>query len=89
MARPGIEPRTSDLRVRCPTDCATRPGLHDTVKGKRMRGEDDIKDWTGIGFARAAEDKTRRKGVVQSSAVRQLWDNLDWTEIVTGLDERF
>ena len=26
MARPGIEPRTSDLQVRCPTDCATRPG---------------------------------------------------------------
>ena len=26
MARPGIEPRTPDLRVRCPTDCATRPG---------------------------------------------------------------
>ena len=26
MARPGIEPRNSDLRVRCPTDCATRPG---------------------------------------------------------------
>ena len=26
MARPGIEPRTSDLRVRRPTDCATRPG---------------------------------------------------------------
>ena len=25
MARPGIEPRTSDLQVRCPTDCATRP----------------------------------------------------------------
>ena len=23
---PGIEPRTPDLRVRCPTDCATRPG---------------------------------------------------------------
>ena len=23
---PGIEPRTSDLRVNCPTDCATRPG---------------------------------------------------------------
>ena len=23
---PGIEPRTHDLRVRCPTDCATRPG---------------------------------------------------------------
>ena len=27
MARPGFEPRTSDLRVRCPTDCATRPGI--------------------------------------------------------------
>ena len=27
VARPGIEPRTSDLRVRCPTDCATRPGI--------------------------------------------------------------
>ena len=26
MARPGIEPRTSDLRVRCPSDCATQPG---------------------------------------------------------------
>ena len=28
VARPGIEPRTSDLRVRCPTDCATRPGKY-------------------------------------------------------------
>ena len=27
VARPGIEPRTPDLRVRCPTDCATRPGF--------------------------------------------------------------
>ena len=27
VARPGIEPRTPDLRVRCPTNCATRPGL--------------------------------------------------------------
>ena len=26
MAGPGIEPRTSDLRVRFPTDCAKRPG---------------------------------------------------------------
>ena len=31
MARPGIEPRTPDLRVRCPTDCATRPG-HSTFR---------------------------------------------------------
>ena len=26
VARLGIEARTSDLRVRCPTNCATRPG---------------------------------------------------------------
>ena len=26
MARPGIDPKTSDLRVRCPTDCTVRPG---------------------------------------------------------------
>ena len=25
VARPGIEPRTPDLRVRCPTDCTTSP----------------------------------------------------------------
>ena len=29
VARPGIEPRTPDLRVRCPTDCGTRPGHKD------------------------------------------------------------
>ena len=28
MARPGIEPGTPDLRVRCPTDCAMRPGSY-------------------------------------------------------------
>ena len=33
VARPGIEPRTSDLRVRWPTDCATRPGNKD---GRRV-----------------------------------------------------
>ena len=27
VARPGIEPMTPDLRVRCPTDCSTRPGF--------------------------------------------------------------
>ena len=34
MARPGIEPRTSDLRVRRPTDCATRLGFHIEIEGK-------------------------------------------------------
>ena len=28
VARPGMEPRTPNLRVRCPTDCSTRPGYH-------------------------------------------------------------
>ena len=27
MARLSIEPRTSDLRVRCPTEWAMRPGI--------------------------------------------------------------
>ena len=27
VARPGIQPRTSDLRNRCPTDCAIQPGF--------------------------------------------------------------
>ena len=31
VARPGIEPRTPDLRVGCPTDCATRPGKYHRV----------------------------------------------------------
>ena len=26
MARTGIEPWTSDLQVKCPTDCAMQPG---------------------------------------------------------------
>ena len=34
VARPGIEPRTPDLRVRCPTDSATRAGLEGKAKGR-------------------------------------------------------
>ena len=34
VARPGIEPRTPDLRVRCPTDCATRPGHENTTNNQ-------------------------------------------------------
>ena len=30
VARPGIESRTSDLRIRCPTDCATVGKKHFT-----------------------------------------------------------
>ena len=36
MARQGIEPRTSDLRVRCPTDCATRPSVCDRNRSDMM-----------------------------------------------------
>ena len=36
MARPGIEPRTLDLRVRCPTDCATRPGWVNIFSNGRL-----------------------------------------------------
>ena len=32
MARQGIQPRTSDLRIRCPTDCATWPGWAQLMK---------------------------------------------------------
>ena len=38
VARPGIEPRTPDLRVRCPTDCATRPGKKNPNLKKNVGG---------------------------------------------------
>ena len=52
--------------------------LQDIVKGKRRKGrqkkrwEDSIDEWTGIDFAgptRAAEDRTRWKGIVVKSSV--------------------
>ena len=52
--------------------------LQGTVKGKRKRGrqkkrwEDNIKEWTGIDFAsstRAAENRSRWKGIVANSSV--------------------
>ena len=52
--------------------------LQGTVKGQRKRGrqkkrwEDNIKEWTGMDFAsstRAAENRTRWKGIVASSSV--------------------
>ena len=45
MARPGIEPRTPDLRVRCPIDCATRPGDndgHDTYSNDNDKNNYDV-----------------------------------------------
>ena len=52
--------------------------LHGTVKGARRRGrqkkewEDNIKEWTGMGFGdslRAAEDREGWKGIVATSCV--------------------
>ena len=52
--------------------------LQGTVKGKRKRGrqkkrwEDNIKEWTGMEFAsstRAAENRSRWKGIVANSSV--------------------
>ena len=39
MARPSIKPRTSDLRVRCPTDCATQTGFQRGVIPYKMYGQ--------------------------------------------------
>ena len=53
--------------------------LQDIVKGKRkqrgrqkMRWEDNMKEWTGMDFGsstRAAEKRTRWKGIVANSSV--------------------
>ena len=52
--------------------------LQGTVKGARKRGrqkkrwEDNIKEWTRMGFGdslRAAEDRERWKGIVATSSV--------------------
>ena len=65
--------------------------LQGTVKGKRKRGrqkkrwEDNIKEWTGMDFAsstRAAENKSRWKGIVANSSVvpddlPRLWDRIE------------
>ena len=65
--------------------------LQGTVKGKRKRGrqkkrwEDNIKEWTGMDFAsstRAAENRSRWKGIVANSSVvprrpSKLWDRIE------------
>ena len=52
--------------------------LQGTVKGARMRGrqkerwEDNIKEWTGMGFGdslRAAEDREGWQGIVATSSM--------------------
>ena len=58
--------------------CLAKTILLGTVKEKRKRGghkkrwEDNIKEWTGMDFAsstRAAENRTRWKGVIANSSV--------------------
>ena len=66
--------------------------LQGTVNGKRRRGrhkkrwEDNIKEWTGMDFAssnKAAEVRTRWKGVVVKSSVVQQrpCKNMGWTRL--------
>ena len=43
VARPGIEPRTPDLWVRCPTNCATRPGWIQGSKQEDSEGSEESK----------------------------------------------
>ena len=68
--------------------------LQGTVKGARRRGrqekrwEDNIKEWTGMGFGdslRAAEDREGWKGIVAASSVvprrpprLRDWDEMRW-----------
>ena len=61
------------------------------MKGKRKRGrqkkrwEDNIKEWTGMDFAsstRAAENRSRLKGIVANSSVvprrpSKVWDTIE------------
>ena len=70
--------------------------LQGTVKGARRRGrqkkrwEDNIKEWTGMGFGdslRAAEDREGWEDIVSTSSVvprRPLrlkdWDEMKWSE---------
>ena len=69
--------------------------LQGTVKGARMRGrqrkrwEDNIKEWTGMGFGdslRAAEDREGWKGIVATSSVmpRRPPRLRDWDDMRLG-----
>ena len=60
------------------SSCMTKTILQGTVKGVRRRGrqkkrwEDNIKEWTGMGFGdslRAAEGREGWKGIVATSSV--------------------
>ena len=70
--------------------------LQGTVKGARRRGrqkkrwEDNIKEWTGMGFGdslRAAEDREGWKGIVAASSVmpRRLPRLRDWEMRCSGI----
>ena len=71
--------------------------LQGTAKGARRRGmqkkrwEDNIKEWTGIGFGdslRAAEDREWLKGIAATASVvprrpprLRDWDEMKWDEM--------
>ena len=76
-ARPGIEPRTPESRVRCPTDCATRPG---EVVLKAIHLAINLSFNTRFQLQKqkeAIEDVRRRKGWARlKSDPLMLWHNV-------------
>ena len=68
MARPGIEPRASDLRVRCPTDCATRPGLPSMEKGEGDTGVNG----TGRKIIKNSKNVASHDGVLKDTHFKLL-----------------
>ena len=62
MARPGIEPRTSDLRVRCPADCATLLGSFN-VKGYMHSSIFSVIFTKGTNFATLDNEILSRRGL--------------------------
>ena len=79
---PGQETKTKIFGQVSRSSGLAKTILQGTVKGKRKIGrqkkrwEDNIKEWTGMDFAsstRAAENRTRWKGIVANSAVVLRW----------------
>ena len=73
-----VNHETAENNSICFMNCLANTFQHGTVNGRNRRGrqkkrwEDSIKEWTGMDFAsstRAAEDRTKLKGVVAKSSV--------------------
>ena len=69
VAGPGIEPRTPDLRVRCPTDCATRPGLkeREMAEAKEARERETVLKEREMEEDKEAHERELQKLQIQQS----------------------